>query len=462
MNDFLRGISRGIFGEMERGRVRQEKTDMERKGQIIDLLSNLAPQVEPDSLPLLMGHLGDTIGIKGKARKFWDVFSGQPDMTPEAQMGDLVRNLSSQLTGPDTAQKIRAGGDMARLFQPTDSEQEANRRGRLDAEAGLSNRIVFRDPREEKLEELQTRFQGQLANQQAQTAFKESLMLNRMTQLETQEQKNRKELVDYKADSKAQEEINERAWRIAINKGFREPNGPIKAQAASELAREQGWSNEKLQAQIQFLNARAQEAQANAQAVGEFGMKTKESETLNLQKKKFYEDVSNEYTNSLGLQRSAEAKLKELRDGLRKQAELVKSKIGIADYTEADARQAMAYAEDKIKTQLTDEEGKLAAAKSRNESAFNRLQDPANVYYRVGKLGDPIAPLLAPKKAVPPSKPQRPTARAGMGTSRGLTRFKPKEGVEYEPNKTEVFIKGRKHIVVGFDPDGTIIAKPLE
>lgn len=424
MNDFLRGISRGIFGEQERMRQEQLGKDTEKKSQIINLLTSLAPQVEPESLPLLLGHIGDTIGIKGKMRKFWDVFSGQPDLTPEAQMGDLVRKLSSQLTGPETARQARESykGELLQPFRAQGTRPRSVEALPYRTPPSLQDRIVLRDPREEKLEELQTRFQGQLANQQAQTAFKEKLMLDRMTQLENQEQINRKEFADYKANIESEKGILERAKIIARGLGFTgDPPLAIKTQAAVELGREQGWSNDRLQSQIKFLNARALEAQANAQSVKQFGMKTGEAGRLDLSRKDFYDDQAKEYSNSLAQVKDSEARLKQIRDGIQKQKEANQARVASGDITQADADMANSFIESRERTRIADEEGKLAGARSRAQNAFNKLKDPENTYYRVGEFGSDIE---APK-AIKPTTPQAPAPpskgdvnNVGIGTNR--------------------------------------------
>jgi hypothetical protein len=160
---FLSDLSEGIFERLGGLRREQEAKDEQRRSDTIKLLSGLAGQIEPESLPLLMGHIGDTIGIKGKMRKFWDAFSGMPDRSIEDQLGTKLGEVSGMLVGPDTARKARAGGDMARLFQPQTPEQQANQQRRLSDEQGLQGKMIFRDPRKEKIEEIESRYGAQLA-----------------------------------------------------------------------------------------------------------------------------------------------------------------------------------------------------------------------------------------------------------------------------------------------------------
>lgn len=417
MNDFLRGISRGIFGEMERGRVTQEKKDTERKGQIIDLLSNLAPQVEPESLPLLLGHLGDTIGIKGKTRKFWNIFSGQPDMTPEAQMGDLMRNLSSQLTGPDTARAKRQQFGLPVALRALSGDRSATPEEATRA-AGLSDKIVLRDPRREKLGELETRY----GLQNEMNLFKLGMTQDFQRRQQEDRQRHAEEMVGIRADAKAQEDINERAWMMAVNKGFRSPNAAIKSQAAAELAREQGWSNEKLQSQIRFLNARTQEAQANAQSIATTGMKVGEAGRLDLSKKNFYDDQAKEYSSSLAQMRDAEAKLKEFREGVSKQTDAIKARVQAGQLNQADAEFTISYLEGKDRARIAEEEGKKAGAYTKAISAYNKLKDKDNTYYGVGDFGTDITSTT--QKATPPAKAQRPSLpEAGIGTTKGIVKI---------------------------------------
>src|SRR5262245_28412517 len=160
---FLQNLSSGIFGRLSELQNEQETKDEYRRGEVLHLLAGLADKIEPESLPLLMGHIGDVMKLQGPMKKLWSAFSGMPDRGLEDQLGTKLSEITSGLVGSETARKARAGGDMARLFQPTSPEQQANRERRLGAERDLTGKIIFRDPRQEKIEEIEARYGAQLA-----------------------------------------------------------------------------------------------------------------------------------------------------------------------------------------------------------------------------------------------------------------------------------------------------------
>jgi hypothetical protein len=109
--------------------------------------------------------------------------------------------------------------------------------------------------------------------------------------------------------------------------------------------------------------------------------------------------------------------------------------------------------------EMVQEYRKLLANKSTAEAEMNTKKRQIEEFKK--KYEKRITSPKAQKSTT--GRPLKPGERVGMGTSsKGMSRFKLDPKVTYEPNKTEVFIKGRKHIVIGFDPDGTVIAKPVE
>jgi hypothetical protein len=201
--DFLRDLSEGIFGRQEELRQEQKAKDAEQRLQTIQLLSSLAPQVEKDSLPLLMGHLADTIGIKGRMRKFWDVFGGSPDKTIEEQLGEKVREISSGMIGPETARQSRETYKQE-LLQPY---REAGTRPRVVRDLpymsppSLAGKMIFRDPRAEESEEFKQRSGAQLESS-----------------LRLQEEKGRLDLLQQQARDRIEDKRREVQMRVGFNK----------------------------------------------------------------------------------------------------------------------------------------------------------------------------------------------------------------------------------------------------
>jgi hypothetical protein len=254
--DFLQGLSEGIFSRLNELRTQQQANDERQKGETIRLLAGLAGQVEPESIPALMGHLGDVIGIKGKMRKFWDVFSGQPDTSVEQQLGAKLKEITSGMIGPQTAVRARTGADMARLFQPTTPEQQANRERRLQAESDLSNKLVFRDPRAEKLQELEKTYGLKFAQQQGLLDQREELLRQRQHENDERDTLNKAFLQRQAEELRSERAVNARAFILARKDGFLAPTPGHLQQAAEQIASEQGLNVDLLKARIGLTEAR--------------------------------------------------------------------------------------------------------------------------------------------------------------------------------------------------------------
>jgi hypothetical protein len=254
--NFLQGLSEGIFERLGQLRQEQQRSDDERKMQTIQLLTGLAGQVEPESLPILMSHLGDTLKIKGRMRKFWDAFSGTPNKSVEDQLGEKLQEVSTSLVGPATAKTVRAGGDMARLFQPQTPEQGANRAARLQSESNLANKLVFRDPRAEKLQGLRETYDLKSAQQEGLLQERENLLRQRQAENDQRDFQNALKIGQQRAELKAHGDVLKRASTIAFGQGVRAPNSEHLRQAAEEISKEQGFNLDLLKARIGLTEAR--------------------------------------------------------------------------------------------------------------------------------------------------------------------------------------------------------------
>lgn len=166
---FLQDLSEGIFERLESLRKEQETADEQKKGQLVQLLAGLADKVEPESLPILMGHLGDVIGISKnkKFKGFWDAFSGLPSQDMSQQLGAKFKEITSGLVGPQQARTTREAYKQ-NLLQPY---RQAGTRPRTVASLDytrppeLASKMIFRDPGAEELEEVKARYGAQFQNQ---------------------------------------------------------------------------------------------------------------------------------------------------------------------------------------------------------------------------------------------------------------------------------------------------------
>lgn len=174
MPDFLTDLSTGIFGRMEQLRREQMDRDAQAQRNTISVLGDLYSKVRPESQAVILDQLGKAIGVKGKMKTFWEAFSGMPNRSVEDQLGTQLRELSSMSISPQQAKQIESKADISRLFgggsplskmfqQPgaTLSPQGRAKQEAIDAEKGLAGKLIFRDPRQERLDEIEQRYAAQ-------------------------------------------------------------------------------------------------------------------------------------------------------------------------------------------------------------------------------------------------------------------------------------------------------------
>lgn len=198
--DFLQGLSEGIF-ERQRDLTRQqEDRDFQQKSDIVRMLTGLADRVEPDSLPLLMGHIWDTIGVKKSAsgkglRGFLDAFSGMPNRSVEDQLGTKLREITSGMVGPQAARDTRLKNNLAQKGIPGLMQAAPNsaygQQAASDAQ-GLKNKMVFRDPYQQRIAEIEARAASNLENQLSLQNLRNEAAINKQrNEYELRDQLNR-------------------------------------------------------------------------------------------------------------------------------------------------------------------------------------------------------------------------------------------------------------------------------
>lgn len=267
-SNFLADLSSGIFGRMGELRNEQTSRDEKRRGETLNLLAGLADKVEPESLPLLMQHIGDTMKLQGPMKKFWQAFSGMPDRGLEDQLGTKLKGILDTAVGPDKARNVRTGGDLARLFQPQTPEQESNRASRLSAESDLSNRLVFRDPQQDAIEKLKAQYGLQYQNKLNELATREEFMRERQRLNDERDFANRWEMAQMTSTLKARQGIFTEAMKVAQLSGRKYPTDTDYDRAIANISRRDNLNEEVLRERAGYLRAKGEEAKRTIAAGG--------------------------------------------------------------------------------------------------------------------------------------------------------------------------------------------------
>jgi hypothetical protein len=259
---FLSDLGEGVFTRLGELRAERHRRDDEQKADTIRLLAGLADKIEPESLPTLLSHMGEVMKLKGPVQKFWQAFSGMPNRGVEDQLGTKLRDITSGTVGPTTATNIRAGGDLARLFQPQTPEQVSNQTQRLQAEKDLQGKMILRDPRAERLKDLETTYGLKTAQQESLLNEREALLRKRQEENDTRDFQNALKIGQQRAELKAHGDVLKRASTIAASQGVRVPTSEHLKLAAEQIASEQGLNVDLLKARIGLAEAKIPLTQA--------------------------------------------------------------------------------------------------------------------------------------------------------------------------------------------------------
>jgi len=470
--DFLKDLSGGIFTRLRELRQEQEGKDTDQKKQTLALLSSLADKVEPESLPLLMGHIGDVVGMKGDLRKFWDAFSGMPDMSVSTRLGSLMKNVSDSYVGPESAKNIRADGDLARLFQPTNPEQEANRQKRITAESDLGGKIVFRDPRQEKIEEIEKRYAAQTI-----AALEKQDMANQFRNAQQEDrQRHSKEMAELTANLKAESDIKEEAIRLANQRGLKNPEFFMQ-EAAKNIAQRQGWSDEVLRARSRYLNARTTESEAMARSMKDNqGLTPSQAINIEDRRREAARNLKGAFDKAMATRAEARKRMEDLGSTIDTAIQKARPgarfdpKTGAIVYPPGDPTSKFTGAlerslglDEKIK-EYQKAAAELAGAETQAKGHWGNLRtNPYSKYYKAGKeYTEPVEELTPGKSGdmVPPSLPTTgSTLPLTPSVAKGGIRIPAREGITLNVGQF-VNYGGKAYVITGFDQDGTAIATP--
>lgn len=463
--EFLSNLSSEIFGRLRELRQEQETKDSQQKQQTIALLSSLADKVEPESLPTLLGHMGDVIGMKGDLRKFWDAFSGMPDRSLGDKLGTYMNQAMGGMVGPETAKTARQN-NLEQLLQPYREQGSRPRQvSSLPGPQELAGKIVFRDPMKEKISEIEARYATQAAAQDERQ--------NLMNQFRAKQQEDRqahdKEMADLRAQMKAESDIKAEEARLVGQRGLTASNPMIRMEAARNVAKRQAEQEGKLQATTDYLKAKTRESQTMADAMQRSGGLTPGQE-VNVQdrRREAARSLKTAYDKSMG-----------------RRAEAQKLMESTADTIDAELKKMGGRATfDRATGTIVSKEGKESAGMISNFLRFPKLLDtyakasaeikgaeteakgywgnlgtaPYNKYYSLGK--DFTEPIQEKSDDTSPVVPQGASGTTlPLNNSKGIIRIPKKEGVVLNVGQNVNYM-GKPHVVTYIEPDGTAVLTP--
>lgn len=445
-NNFLGDLSEGIFERLGGLRREQESKDESQKLQTLQLLTSLTDQVEPESKSVLMRHIGDVIGIKGKMKGFWNAFSGMPDRSVEDQLGTKLKEISSGTVGSQTAQKAREGGDLARLFQPMNPTQEANRNNRLQAEQDLQGKMIFRDPRAEKLEDLRTQYGAKFAQQDSVLQERERLLRERGEQQASTSLQNRLTVEKEKADLQSEKDIRKAAILYARGQGRGYLTEADWSKAVKDVSRRTGLDEQLLRGRVGLTGALEEKARTEASTLKAGGGLTPSQD---LSKRRFTADQEKELRGLESDVSKSEAAFNDLTPKIQEIEKSLDATAKRFNKTRQDLLSSDAYS-------ITGPMGPIGKiVKDYRELLKQKSAAEAEMNTKRKQMDEFKTKF---KGAIPPQKPTGPGPRAGIGTTSGRINIPVLDPMKYEVGG-RIKYRGRWHKIMGLSSD-SVIAVP--
>lgn len=328
--NFWSDLGEGIFGRLGEINKEQEARDYADKGELVKLIGKLADDSDVESRPIVLKHLAEVIGINKnkKFNNFWEAFAGLPSKDMSTRLGAKAKQITDSIMGPGQARGIRQRADIGRLFGSTAQtpfsatpDQMANRQRYVQGEQDLQNKIVLRDPRQEKLEDLKAQYGLQFAQKEYLLNEREELLRRRQEENDKRDYENNLSLVKKRQELKEEQEINELANALAVSKGFSTPNTFHRIEAAKQIAKKYGLNIDLLAQRIGLTGALKTKAEAEAKSMSQNeGMRPGEAARLSDARFQRFQNVKDAYTKSMGNLQAAEGKraeiLKQINDQL--------------------------------------------------------------------------------------------------------------------------------------------------
>lgn len=476
MPEFLTDLSTGIFSRMEQLRREQLDRDAQTQRNTISVLGDLYSKVRPESQAVILDQLGKAIGVKGKMKTFWQAFSGMPDRSVEDQLGTQLRELSAMSISPQQAKQIESKADIARMFgggsplskmfqQPgaTMSAQGRAKQEAIDAEKGLAGKLIFRDPRQERLDEIEQRYQAQTQAALEKSAADKALANKYQMERDAANRKGRIDLAFTNQILNAQRPQLRRAYQLWHRDYLagatptepdptQYPPQAYLAAAAAELGSEQGLQNRKTEAQINALNRQGTEGGKPLTAA----QKAQLDQELTGEAQKLITAVGGaKQTRNTAVQRR-DALKKQLEDYAKSKGLTFDSNTGMFVGDDKKAMQAALALEiqsgdRKLPTEYLKAKDEADKAQSALDTEFGKLKDKRyENRVRIGQTADEDITIIPQRGQKPP-----PATKGGRqpGQTSGPTAGRlrnPKRNANYMVGD-KVKMRGRWYEVTGGD-----------
>lgn len=198
---FFTGISEGFFNARRESEMQTRQQDEKRRQETIGVLSNLMEQADPRSRNILLGQIGEVMGLRGKERNFWDTLTGKAQFDLQDQLQQKLKDVLGMVKGPEEyerMQQMATGPDLTGMFNDRPSPVR-------QAREQLPRTIGLRDPRAEKMQDFE---------------LQRRLIQEQQTARDRERAESRKDELQYRAQLKQQQEEQALTTRVMQRAGL--------------------------------------------------------------------------------------------------------------------------------------------------------------------------------------------------------------------------------------------------
>ena len=427
-----------IFGRLRELRQEQETKDYEKQRSLIGLYADLGKQVDPNSMGTYLEGFEklmfpSSVTPKGFDKKgfmnFVRSFSGMPSDDFGTRLGSEFRDLTSKFVGPRQAKAARGRAITPQISQALGGGLFTPPPQDLDQAAGLEGKVVLRDPREEAIEQLESRYGLQSAMNQR---LEETKAAHR-ADLERIKGQARQDLESYRYENKRGLAQSTLAGQMFTSNPSRYGNDYSKAyqEAGSVLVNKTEAELDRINTQADLNRARTGLAEVEAQTFRDLGGQKPSDVRAERQfaqgqyeiARKLHGDWLQSRTKAkeiIPLIKSAEQSLNQMVSGSGGRFDPGTRSFVFPDPKQEPTRQELRALQDYLK--LIQEETGL---KADLVSKYRSLQGMPKYVKSMGQTewdDIELLPAPAPSEGVRlqgPQKPQGPVSRAGIGSTRG-------------------------------------------
>lgn len=261
---FFAGLAQGLFDTIGRHEKEAREEDFKKRGETLNYLTSMLDQTTPETRPILMQQISDVMKLKGKQRGVWDMITGGGRQNYSDALGQKLSEITGNIVGPREYERLKGGVQV-------DTSQAPGAGGPAWASLPVNvapdqtaGKIALLDPRADRLAQIREQYGAMREAGLERLEYTEAARMARQEDA----QQHAKEIAEMRQYNSAFGPVFKQAATIAASKKKPKFDDEDLAEAAGQIAQQQGLNLDLLKARIGLAGAKELEAKANAQATG--------------------------------------------------------------------------------------------------------------------------------------------------------------------------------------------------